>query len=235
MSKDGLLPADDDAPIIPNVDPLCKTFRDWLKYNPTTGEVTRRRSGFTCYKGKPLTITAHYDMDGYAHYSVYINKRHYLIGHVVWCYMTGHYPRRNEVVLFVDSDYTNTAFINLRLMARSDYLHIVNGYMRNAMGVARNGNGYAARINDGKGGMRHLGTFKTEQEARFAYLNAKIIIRQEIGKKYGIDDINRVAVRRQPQNNTTHNATAAGQNQRATSWQSDSGRCSPPVENLRYG
>ena len=91
VMNDGLLPV--EKPIIPNVDPLCTELREWIKYNPKTGELTRRKSKISTLIGAPIAITKHYDSNGYCYDKIYVNRKHYFVNAAIWCYMTGYKPK----------------------------------------------------------------------------------------------------------------------------------------------
>lgn len=191
--KDGLLPIEDNEPSIKNVDPVCTELREWIKYNPNTGELIRRKSKISTRIGLPITVTKHSDQNGYFYDKIYVNKKNYLVNVAIWCYMTGYKPTRKDVVVFVDGDKKNLKFNNLKLISSSDYFHLLQNNIGEKMGVNKNKVGRPkSRIRAKNRGNRYLGAFDTEQEARIAYLKAKKEIRDSITRKYGITNVSRV-------------------------------------------
>lgn len=189
--NDGLLPV--EKPIIPNVDPVCTELREWIKYNPKTGELTRRKSKISTLIGAPIAITKHYDSNGYCYDKIYVNRKHYFVNAAIWCYMTGYKPTRKDIVVYVDGDRNNLKFDNLRLISSSDYFHLMQNRIGEKLGVIRNTRGRTqSRIKK-----IHLGSFDTEQGARIAYLKAKKEIRESITRKYGITNVSRVVSKKQ--------------------------------------
>ena len=188
--KDGLLP--DDKPIIKNVHPTCTELREWIKYNPNTGEMTRRKSKFTKFVDAPVNVTVHYDVGGHLHKTIFVNKKHYCVNIALWCYMTGHRPTRKEAVIFLDGNWDNLKFSNLKLITKSEYLHMTQGSIGRHFGVYKGKGRPSSRIRTPNGKQPVLGRFNTEQEARIAYLKEKKEIRDSITRKYGITNVNRV-------------------------------------------
>lgn len=186
----------DDEPIIPNVDPLCTELRQWIKYNPHTGELTRRKSKISKLVGAPITVIKHRDRSGYVYDQIYINKKSYLVNVAIWCYMTGYKPTRKDVVAFVDGDKKNLKFNNLKLISSSDYFHLLQNNIGEKFGVNKNKVGRPrSRIRSKNRFNRYLGAFDTEQEARIAYLKAKKAIRDDIKQRHGIINVSRVISR----------------------------------------
>ena len=188
--KDGLLP--DDKPIIKNVHPTCTELREWIKYNPNTGELTRRKSKISKLVGAPVAITGHYDGKGYFHDTIYVNKKHYSVSAAIWCYMTGYKPTRKDVVIFVDNDKKNLKFDNFRLITSSEYFHLMQSTISVKGGICKQTRGRPTSRIRNYGKHPNLGRFNTEQEARIAYLKAKKEIRDSITRKYGITNVSRV-------------------------------------------
>lgn len=206
--SDGLLPPD-EWENIPKPHPLCAEFRAWLHYDPITGVMTRLKSGKGAYVGKELTLTKHYDSRGYGNVTTYINGQHRMVGPVIWCYMTGYMPTRQDAVVFANGDLNDLRWNNIRLMRKSEYLHLTQGCIGDNYGVSKMGKKYVARIRTENARCRVLGNFETEKQARVAYLAEKARIRKSIGEKYGIEYINRVAIRRQNAHVATNVSKAA--------------------------
>ena len=164
-------------------------FRAWVDYNPIAGTLLRKKSAWKRNIGQPMVIYTD-TRKNIMRQSVSIKGRNYNIGNFIWCYMTGYYPDKSEIIYYVNDDHEDRRFCNLRLMKKTDYAHFGNGRIdKDCLGVApntRGGTKFRAHIEINR---RHkaLGIYETEQEARVAYLREKRRIRKEIGIKYGID------------------------------------------------
>lgn len=206
--RDGLLPPD-ELEKTQKPHPLQAEFRAWIHYDPVTGVMTRLKSGKGVYVGKPLTVTEHYDTRGYGNRTVYINGQHRMVGPLIWCYMTGYMPTRRDAVVFVDGDLGNLRFNNMRLMKKSEYLHLTSGCIGESLGVMKSGKKFVVRMRTNATTQISLGSFEDEKQARVAYLLAKKQLREKIGEKYGITNIHRVAIRRQTRDMAANISAAA--------------------------
>lgn len=187
-----------------------RLFREWVDYNPLTGVLLRKKSGWLRNVGKPMTIYTD-TRDDIIRKTVSVKGRNYQLGNFIWCYQTGYYPKMSEIVYYINGDLTDLRFCNLRVMRKVDYAHLSNRVIdSNCLGVTQNTQGgtrFKAHI-ERNGRHQSLGIFETAKEARVAYLRAKKSIREQIGAKYGITDVNRVAIRRQKQHDADANFTA---------------------------
>jgi hypothetical protein len=188
--EEGLLPPDDwETPEVRLGMQRQALFRGWVDYNPLTGTLLRKKSAWKRNIGQPMTIYTD-TRNNIMRQSVSILGTNYHVGNFIWCYVTGYYPDKSEIIYYVNDDHEDRRFCNLRLMKKIDYAHIGNGRIdKNCLGVAPNtlgGTKFRAHIEVNR---RHksLGVYETEQEARVAYLREKQRIRKEIGIKYGID------------------------------------------------
>lgn len=206
--SDGLLPPD-EWETLRKPHKLHAEFRAWIHYDPVTGVMTRIKSGKGAYVGRELTLTKHYDARGYGNLTAYINGQHRMVGPVIWCYMTGYMPTRKDTVLFVNGNLDDLRWNNMRLMKKSEYLHLTNSCIGKSMGVMKSGDKFVARIRTHANIQTSLGRFDTEKQARVAYLAEKARIRKQIGEKYGITYVNRVAIRRQQEDVATNISKAA--------------------------
>jgi hypothetical protein len=110
---------------------------------------------------------------GYRQTRIFGNR--YYVHRLVWLYMTGEWPKYQ--IDHIDCDKSNNRFENLREATTAE-----NGQNRKKplvrneiglLGVSRNGRfGYRAVIKIGYA-PKHLGTFRTPEEAHAAYIAAK--------------------------------------------------------------
>jgi HNH endonuclease len=137
------------------------TLRDLLQYDPELGTFAWRssRSG---QKARVGCIK-----DGYL--VIRLLGRVYRAHRLAWLYAHGHWPAHQ--IDHIDGDRLNNQLDNLRDVTRAE-----NSQNRDTAGVYRRGNTWRALI--GAGGVAHkqtvhLGSFRSKEEARAAYLHAK--------------------------------------------------------------
>lgn len=136
-------------------------LRDLLQYDPQLGTFAWRssRSG---QKARVGCIK-----DGYL--VIRVLGRAYRAHRLAWLYVHGHWPAHQ--IDHIDGDRLNNRLDNLRDVTRAE-----NSQNRETVGVYRRGNTWRALIAGGGVAHKqsvHLGSFKSKQEARAAYLQAK--------------------------------------------------------------
>jgi HNH endonuclease len=136
-----------------------------LAYDPYTGIFTWRKTG----KGRKNKIAGRLQKAGYR--EIGINGYLYRASRLAWFYMTFVWPPHE--IDHKDLDKANNAFDNLREATPSQ--NLANRPSRNkiAKGVKKARHVYQARL-----GEKHLGNFKTAEDAAAAYVKAAV-------KKYG--------------------------------------------------
>jgi hypothetical protein len=173
-SIDSLLPVGFE-----NVKPkqtMQQFFKEWVHYDPTTGELTRLKSPFKAHLiGKPLTISLFKNI-----YIAKIGGKNYNILKLIWCYMTGSYFRgHKDMVITINGDKNDLRFKNIQHMTTSEYWHkrkIAESYFNEKTSKS---NKFQARIIVNKK-YTHLGSFDTAKEARIAYMKAKLNVRNNV-------------------------------------------------------
>jgi len=146
-------------------------LKELLKYDPETGDFTRlSRVGRS---GPAGTIVKTPQNAGYV--TAALDGEEYLQHRLAWLYVHGHFPP-------ADIDHTNgvrddNRIENLRLASRSENLQNKSMQRNNTSGLIgvswrANRKHWIAQIRVG-GTHRYLGSFKTAELARDAYLAAK--------------------------------------------------------------
>lgn len=144
-------------------------LKELLKYDPETGEFTRRL-GRRGYAAGTRAGTAH--PEGYI--VITIDRVRYLAHRLAWFYIHGVWPP-------ADTDHINgkradNRIANLRCATRAENSQNVRCSRRGSelgvLGVSRNRDKFRACIRIA-GVPTHLGTFPTIEEAEQAYLRAK--------------------------------------------------------------
>ena len=147
-----------------------------LNYDASTGYFTWRAD--VAYNVKEGSIAGYNNSNGYR--IITINKRSYKAHRLAWLYTYGEFPSGS--IDHIDRDKGNNAITNLRIATAAE-----NGQNRNAakgkkqktpLGVSFNKSkrnctkqyGAAIQVNKKQ---RHLGWFKTPEEASEAYMKAK--------------------------------------------------------------
>lgn len=157
-----------------------ETLRELLSYDPATGVLCWRvaRSN-RVQPGVPITKTS--PSTGYVR--VTVNKKVLAAHRVAWVLTTGKWPE--GVVDHINGVKTDNRMINLRDVTRADNCLNRVGTQTNKqtgdLGVffdKRRGAWYAQICRHGK--TRHLGTFKSQQEAACAAVNARKAILGEV-------------------------------------------------------
>lgn len=155
-------------------------FRTWIHYDPFTGVLTRIKGNRTKGGTTPIPIAITKKVSGRSKttgYHISVCCRSYAVNNVIWCYMTGHYPV-DEIVHFKNGDKEDRRFNNLELISKSKLSHLVQ--IRKDLGARKNifgSPGYIPSITV-KGKRVRLGRYDSAQEARIAYMSAKLKLRQ---------------------------------------------------------
>lgn len=148
----------------------------WRKRELCDGDVLRIVNGWnTRFEGK----TAGY-LDDHGYYRTRIGKPQYRIHQLVWAYHNADAIQVPYEIDHIDGDRTNNRIENLRLVLPHENSQntqrdgkakpsSTNGFI----GVRKVGNTICARISVNMKRI-HLGTFKTLEEARDAYIQAKL-------------------------------------------------------------
>lgn len=144
-------------------------LRAVLHYDPETGAFTWLQEAVRRPVGAPAGVITH----GYVKISI-DGVKHY--GHrLAWLYMTGAWPAR--LVDHKNGDTSDNRFTNLRSASNSENLWNRGATRANTSGfkgvtaTKRLGRMWRATIKNG-GKQRHLGYFKTKEEAADAYAKA---------------------------------------------------------------
>jgi hypothetical protein len=90
------------------------SLKDWLHYDPETGEFTWARAGHRGYK--PVVNTKAGSITR-GHRVIRINKRGYFAARLAWLYMTGEWPEMD--MDHINRDGTDDKWHNLRDVSRS--------------------------------------------------------------------------------------------------------------------
>lgn len=146
-------------------------LKELLSYNPETGEFTRiKRTG----RSKPVgTVIKTPHNAGYV--TAAIDGEEYLQHRLVWLYVYGHFPTAD--LDHINGRRSDNRLANLRQAARFEN-HQNKGIQSNNtsghIGVSwrKNRGRWIAQIRT-LGVNRYLGSYKTAEEARDAYLRAK--------------------------------------------------------------
>lgn len=144
--------------------------REVLHYDPITGVFVWRVT--LSKRAVAGTAAGRPQKSGYGAISV---DHHLMPAHrLAWLYVTGEIP--SGQIDHIDGVRSNNRFANLRLASQainSQNLHRAKASNRTGLlGVAPNRRGFMAQITVNRK-CRHLGTFKTPEEAHQAYLEAK--------------------------------------------------------------
>lgn len=145
-------------------------LRRLLSYDPETGDL--------CWKtqhtnrvviGRPIRTRI-----GRGYYAVQVDGFRMRVHNVVWAMHYGEWP--DKLVDHINCDKTDNRISNLRLATLNQNAFNVGKQSNNttgAKGVSKNGTGFKAEIS-ANNVSHYLGTFKTVEEARRAYLNAAV-------------------------------------------------------------
>jgi hypothetical protein len=144
-----------------------------LDYNPETGVFTRRLKQRGVSQG---AVAGSIDQGGYLVTSVdsKLHKCHRL----AWFYMTGNWPK--SVIDHINGNKSDNRFENLRDVTQTQNIQNqrkaqMSNKSTGVLGVFKNGSGFAARISHNNTKI-YLGTFKTTEEAKAAYIAAKRVL-----------------------------------------------------------
>ena len=182
--SDGLLPRSEffqsDTPVIEikfkNDD--YAFLREFFEYNPKTGEVIRIKAFQSRHVGKCAIQRCPSGKDSDV---IFIKGRRYLCAwKVIYYLQKGVYLPNNYICEFVDGDKHNHKAENLRIITRSDKSHRENDFPNFGIFIKTSGKKYAVKIKRGGLGDTYLGSFNDEQQARMAYMNAKLEVRNSV-------------------------------------------------------
>ena len=160
----------------------AETLKLYVSYNPETGVFTKLRKTHARDNQKPVgSVLGRTRKRGYTVFNL-LGKRYYA-HRLAWLYMTGEFPP--EDTDHIDGNRTNNKWGNLRIASRSQNIHnrtvvksktgFVGVYATtDKCGTIR---GYVAQCNK-----RHLGFFKTPEEAAAAYDSYVVSTRGEFAK-----------------------------------------------------
>lgn len=133
-----------------------ETLKKQFHYDPATGIFTRISGRYSILNGKPSGTKR---PDGYLQVSIH-NKR-YFLHRLAWLYVQGEWPP--EQIDHLNGNRADNRLCNLRpASARQNTAN-----RRRAKGVYKQKNRWQASC----GGI-HIGSFKTEHDARAAYIFA---------------------------------------------------------------
>ena len=139
-------------------------IEDLVTYDPETGMFKWLDSSRKKNKGWYLpTETWAGDRKHFIRY-VQIYRKNYSAHRLAWYLMKGEWP---SIIDHINRNALDNSFCNLREATQQE-----NSQNRDCAGVTKNGKKYRARIFINKKNIT-IGTFKTEEEARTAYLEAK--------------------------------------------------------------
>jgi hypothetical protein len=155
------------------LDELRQTF----DYDPDTGQFVwkwRDDVGLQWNRKNAGKIAGHVSVKGHVH--LMINKRRFYAHRLAWLYMTGTYP--SEDVDHINGVKSDNRFSNLREASRTENNYNRKIQRNNKVGVKgvypHKDRFKSQLVVDGK--IKHIGVFKTVEEAQAAY--------QEAVKKY---------------------------------------------------
>jgi hypothetical protein len=147
--------------------PPVERVRELLDYNPLTGEffwrVTVNANGAHAGDNAGRLVNGRYR-------AIVINKQQYLAHRLAWLLSYGADPGNFDVE-HKDEDKTNNRLDNLRLATRSQ--NKANQRKPKGYGLCKSTGRWLARIKVA-GKQLYLGRFATEEEARQAYVSAKL-------------------------------------------------------------
>lgn len=142
-----------------------------LDYNQETGVFTWK---VKARKGRVAAgdVAGYTDLDGYI--KIGIDGRYYNAHRLAWLFMTGEWP--TDMLDHIDGNPANNAFRNLReadnRLNQQNHRKAKSTNKCGLLGVSKKAKCSIARIKvDGK--VLYLGSFKTDEEAHAAYLEAK--------------------------------------------------------------
>jgi radical SAM protein with 4Fe4S-binding SPASM domain len=144
-----------------------------LDYSPKTGVFTRRLKQTGVAQG---AIAGSMDQGGYLVTSV--DGKLYKCHRLAWLYIIGNWPQ--GVIDHINGNKSDNRFENLRDVTKTQNIQNqrkaqISNKSTGVLGVFKNGSGFAARISHNNTKI-YLGTFKTTDEAKAAYIAAKRVL-----------------------------------------------------------
>ena len=145
-------------------------LKEVFDYDPVKGTFTRRLKQTGVKQGR---VSGSRSNEGYLVTSV--DSKLYRCHRLAWLYVTGAWPQ--GTIDHINGDRSDNRFHNLRDVTHQRNIENQRKAQRSnkstgVLGTWKNGNSFAARIAHNNSKI-HLGTFKTLEEARAAYLAAK--------------------------------------------------------------
>ena len=142
-------------------------LKEYLTYSPTTGDFLWNVSRGKCKKGDVAGC-----LNGRGYTLICLDGKIYLAHRLAFYYMSGQWPV--EFIDHIDRDVTNNKYSNLREASQEQNQHnrtVEKGYHKH-------GPSWRVKICVNKI-RKVIGVFKTEAEARTAYLEAKAFYHPE--------------------------------------------------------
>lgn len=140
-----------------------------LEYEPETGVFRWKTDQGRAVRG---ALAGHVHKSGYR--QIKVNKKLYMAHRLAWVLVHGEAP--SDELDHINGVRDDNRIANLREVSRSLNMENIRrprvDNKLGVLGVQRNGSGFKAEITVA-GNRKHLGTFRSIEEARNAYINAK--------------------------------------------------------------
>jgi hypothetical protein len=195
----GLLPTEEETaiPVYAQTESIVNDpyaiLRDYFKYTPETGVISRTQCYQSRFIGKPTLIKSQAG-DNFQVYIMLGKKRKVFAAWKVATYlMTGIFPNKNYVVHFMDGDKSNLCAQNLSVIPKTFATHLNNNLMGENLSVKQNGKRFVVAIKRNSD-HRYLGTYDSEKEARVVYMREKLRLRNEILEIVKLSRLNVVSI-----------------------------------------
>jgi len=150
-------------------EPQLSEIKAMFRYEPETGFLRRLTNG-RGHRTRIGDVAGYKTLNGYI--LVKVGNRGYLAHQIAWFLCTGVWPISQ--LDHVNRDKADNRIANLRLASQSQNVSNtakLNGCISRHKGVTFRGGSFTARIKK-NGISHHLGSFKTEEEASVAYVEA---------------------------------------------------------------
>lgn len=149
-------------------------LKQFLRYNPKTGEFTRIAAYNNVGVGKKVGWTVTYGAGKKFRVKVGVNGDDYMAHRLAWLYMTGEWPKQE--IDHINEDGADNRWDNLREASPTENLRNRGPQSNNTTGYkgtcfVKSKGFYIAGIKV-HGKRTHLGCFKTAEEAHQAYCEA---------------------------------------------------------------